>query len=264
MEAVEGLFPDSDILFLVQTAMPGRSDHERVVALIRHDPDFVDALLNDERVHQRLIADDQATVRVSPRLFFAALLMKARKDLQAGSYTVEHRQGQKVAVFDAAQAAQLLSDRAVRNYLADMLASFTRVRSVSRRTQVRKGVWQRQRFSDLDIDSLIRYGNAVGKERRFDIYKRIADVCLFLAGMFPEYVQAQARYPFSRFGRSLEDYEREGRTFYGLAAGHPGALDPQVTSALATLAEKFTLAEKPLTFVSDRYLHLRKHTLFDL
>jgi hypothetical protein len=261
---MEGLFPDGDILFLAQTAMPGRDDYERVVALIRHDPDFIDALLNDERVLQRLIADEQAPVRVTPRLFFTALLMRARKDLQAGLYTMEHRQHQNVAIFDAQQAAQLLADRAVRNYLAEMLASFTRVQSVSRRTQVRKGVWHRQRFSDLDIDSLIRYGNAVGKERRFDIYKRIADVCLFLAGMFPEYVEAQARYPFSHFRRSLEDYEREGRAFYGLAAGHQGAQDPQLTAALATLAENFTLAEKPLTFVSDRYLHLRKHTLFDL
>lgn len=264
MEAMDDLFPDSDILFLVHTAMPGRDDYERVVALIRNDPDFVDALLDDERVLRRLLGDDKAMVRVSPRLYFAALLLQARKDLEAESYTIEHRQHQKVAIFDAPQAAKLLSDRAVRSYLTNMLASFTRVRSASRRTQVRKGVWRQQRFSDLDVDGLIRYGNAVGKERRFDIYKRIADACLFLAGMFPEYVEAQARYPFSHFGRNLEDYEREGRAFYGLAAGHQGTQDPQLAAALATLAENFTLAEKPLAFVSDRYLQLKKHTLFDL
>lgn len=264
MEAVESLFPDSDILFLAQAAMPGRDDNERAVALIRHDPDFVDALLNDERVLQRLVGDDRVPVGISPRLFFTALLVRARKDLESGSGSAELHQGQEVAIADAAEAALLLSDRAVRNYLANMLASFTRARGVSRRMQVRKGVWRRQRFSDLDIDNLIRYGNAVGKERRFDIYKRIADVCLFLAGIFPEHVEAQARYPFSRFGRGLEDYEREGRAFYELAAGRQGAQDPQLSEALATLAEHFSLAEQPLAFVSSRYLQSKKHTLFDL
>lgn len=264
MEATDRGLPDGDLLFLVQTAMPGRDDNERVVDLIRNDPDFVEALLRDERVLRRLVDDDKALVRVSPRLYFAALLLKAREDLESEAYTVERRQHQRVAIFDAPEAARLLGNPSVRGYLADMLASFTRVSGYSRRRQVRKGVWHRQRFNDLDIDSLMRYGNAVGKERRFAIYKRIADVCLFLAGMFPEYVETQARYPFSHFQRSLEDYEREGRTFYGLAAGHRGRLDPEMTSALSTLAEHFTLAEKPLTFLSDRYLQLKKHTLFDL
>lgn len=264
MEATDSGFPDSDLLFLVQTAMPGRDDNERVVNLIRNDPDFIEALLRDERVLQRLVEDDKSLVRVSPRLYFSALLLKARKDLETEAYTVEHRQHQRVAIFDAPEAARLLGDPPVRSYLAGMLASFTRVSGYSRRRQVRKGVWHRQRFNDLDIDSLMRYGNAVGKERRFAIYKRIADVCLFLAGMFPEYVETQARYPFSHFQRSLEDYEREGRAYYGLAAGHQGRLDPEITSALSTLAEHFTLAEKPLTFMSDRYLRLKRHTLFDL
>ncbi|HOG47200.1 MAG TPA: hypothetical protein PLJ35_02245 [Anaerolineae bacterium] len=264
MDAMDTPFSDKDLLFLAKTAMPGRDDYERVVGLIRSDPDFVDALLSDERVARRLLGDDAGAVRVSPRLYFAALLLKARKDLEAEDYALERRQHQNVAIFDAKQAAKLLSDRTVRAYLANMLASFTRVQGYTRRTQVRKGVWHRQRFSDLDIDSLIRYGNAVGKERRFAIYKRIADVCLFLAGVFPEYLEAQTRYPFSHFKRSLEDYEREGRTFYGLAAEHRGTQDPDLSAALAALAEHFTLAEKPLTFVSDHYLKLRKHTLFDL
>lgn len=264
MHEMDTPFPDSDLLFLVQTAMPGRDDAERVVDLIRDDPDFVEALLADSRVAQKLMEDDGSLLRVSPHLYFSALLLKARKDLEAETYTLERRQQQRVAIFDARLAASLLTNRPLRRYLAEMLASFTRTRGFSRRRRVRAGVWQRQHYSDLDIDSLIRYGNAVGKERRFAIYKRIADVCLFLAGMFPEYVEAHARYPFSHSQRTLEDYEREGRTFYGLAAEYRGAHDTQLAAALSTLAEHFTLAEKPLIFLSDRYLQLRKHTLFDL
>ncbi len=266
MEAMEQRFTDSDLRFLVETAMPGRDDGERVVALIRDDADFVEALLASEAVFQRLVGEEEILLKVSPHLFFSALLRRARQDLEAGSYTFERRQHQTVAIFDSRQAAGLLARGRVRDYLADMLASFTRVHGFTRRVRVRKGVWHKQRFHDLDVDSLIRYANALEEEQRFQIYKRIADVCLFLAAMFPEYIESQGRGPWSRsrVRRSLEDYEREGRSFYGLAAGHQAGRASQLSPALTALAENFTLAEKPLTFIADHYLRMRKHTLFDV
>jgi len=67
MEAMDNLFSDSDLLFLVETAMPERDDRGRVVALIRNDVDFVEALLSNETVLERLLSDDSAMIRVSPR-----------------------------------------------------------------------------------------------------------------------------------------------------------------------------------------------------
>jgi len=259
-------FSDSDLLFLVETTMPERDDKKQVVALIRDDADFIDALLGDEKVFQRLLGDEEIVFKVSPSLFFAALLRRARHDLEGEAYTIERRQHQKVAIFDARQAARLLADRSLRDYLADMLASFTHVQSFTRRVRVRKGVWHRQRFSDLDIDSLIRYCNGLDEEHRFLVYKRIADVCLFLSAMFPEYIEEQSRYPWgkARLQRSIEDYEREGRTFYSLAASHQASRASRLWGPLSALAENFTLAEKPLNFISNHYLQMRKHTLFAL
>ncbi len=269
MEASDRILPAGDILFLLETVLPERTDREQLVAVVREDPDFLEALLTHERVLQRLLGDDETLLNVSPYLFFSVLLRRARRDMEGAAYTLERRQHQRVAIFDAPQAARLLDERPVRDYLAEMLASFTRTQSVTRRVRVRKGVWRRLRFSDLDVDSLIRYAGAVEEGERFAVYRRIADVCLFMAGMFPEYVESQYRYPWSgalRPGRrrAMEDYEREGRAFYGLAAGRQEAYAARLAPALAALARDFQLAEKPLAFLAQRYLQMRKNQLFEL
>ena len=150
-----------------------------------------------------------------------------------------------------------------------MLASFTRIQGLTRRVRVRQGVWYKQRLNDLDVDSLIRQCHALEEEHRFQMYKRIADACLFLAGMFPEFLDARRSYAGGRGGqaaarmwRNKEDVEREGRAFYALAAEHPDARVAHLQRPLQTLADNLCLAEKPLTFLADHYLQLRKHTLF--
>jgi len=262
-------FSDSDILFMIRTLMPDRSDHERLLQAIRDEPAYLEAMLDDDRLFQQVVGDDEILLKISPRLFFHILLRRALRDLQELTHTIEVRNLQKIAVFDTDEVVELLEDAAIRNYLAEMLASFTRIESVTIPIRVRKGIWRKVRFSDFDVDSLARYAQAVDEELRFRPYKRIADVCLFLAGMFPEHIEARYRYPYSRAllgarPRSIEDYEREGSQFYNLAAEHETARILHLQGVLSTLAEKFTLAEKPLAHVSRRYLQMRRHTLFDL
>jgi hypothetical protein len=134
-----------------------------------------------------------------------------------------------------------------------------------------KGVWHRIRVSDLDVDSLIRYAQAVDGEQRFWAYRRIADACLFLTGVFPESLESPRGYAGSvqprlrrrsSLLRGLEDYEAYGRAFYRLAAEHKIARIQGFDSVLTTLSENFVLAKKPLTFLAERYLSLRKGRLF--
>ncbi|MGQ9457134.1 MAG: hypothetical protein ACUVXH_10580 [Anaerolineae bacterium] len=263
---------DQDILFMVQTLMPHRTDHARVVEAIRDDRAYLEAMLDDERLFQQVMGDEEILIKISPRLFFHILLRRALRDLRELTHTVEVRNLQKVAVFDADQVVNLLERPEVRDYLADMLASFTRIESVTVPVRVRRGVWRKVRFSDFDLDSLEHYAQSVEGALRFGPYKRIADVCLFLVGMFPEYIEAQYRYPLSKVPRrgilgrprSLEDYEEEGRQFYTLAAEHEAAHALNLRDVLITLAERFTLAEKPLMHLSRRYLGLSRHRLFGL
>jgi hypothetical protein len=171
------------------------------------------------------------------------------------------------------RVARLLEQDPLREYLATMLASFTRIESVTVPVRVRKGVWRKYRANDLDAESLMRFAEGQEKEFRFEPYKRIADVCLFLAGMFPDFIEARYRYPLSRqvrprmkgqLLRTLEDYEWHGRAFYRMAAEHERAKEEGLADVLRTLSDDFVLAEKPLAFLSDRYLRLTRHRLFEL
>jgi hypothetical protein len=122
------------------------------------------------------------------------------------------------------------------------------------------------------VDSLLRYANILEEKHRFPAYQRIGDACLFLTGLFPEYIEVQQRYPQtgqprprlkSSLAHSLQDFEAYGHTFYHLAAEHPLARQQALDEVLAILSEQFVLAAKPLAFLGERYLSLRKHHLFE-
>jgi len=263
---------DSDILFLLETVEP------RLIArieTIKGDPSMIEGILEQESesLFRRvmLLGEAEVLTKISPRLFFEVLLRRTLSELQSQSYTVERTASQKIPVFDTKEVLEFLNQKIVLGYLADMLSSFTRIESFTLPVRVRKGIWRKIRFNDMDIDSLVRFCETVDEEYRFGFYKRIADVCLFILGMFPEYVRQDFRYPLSgkirpRFGgrwrRSVEDYEEEGRRFYKLAGGHRDARVLKLSEVLWQLHERFGLAKKPLNFISDNFLHFKKQKLF--
>jgi hypothetical protein len=260
-----------DLRFVVHALIPERSDAEHVVDLLKEDKSLLEAMLQDDRLFQELMADEEVFLSVSPQFFFRVLLARAGRDLEQELYTIERRHQQKVVLFDANQVVDLLAQQEVRDYLASMLASFTRINSLTIPIRVRPGIWRRLRVNDLDVDSLIAYAQNIDEDYRFGAYQRIADACLFLTGLFPEHIEATQRYPLSGQPRlrlrssllqSLEDYESYGQTFYRLAAGHPEAKLQGLDQVLTTLSQQFILAEKPLAFLAARYLALHKHRLF--
>jgi hypothetical protein len=253
--------------------MPGYGDRERAADLIQGDDRALEPMLDDEQLFRRMVTEEEVLVHVSAWLFFTVLLRRARRELGQETFTVERRNRQKVVLFDADRVVQLLQKESLLDYLAATLASFTRIESVTVPVRVKRGIWRKYRVSDLDVESLVRFSQAVDEEIRFDSYRRIGEVCLFLTGMFPEYIEAQHRYPLSREARpgmksrlcsSREDYERHGRAFYNLAAEHEKAEEAGLSDVLATVAEDFVLAEKPLAFLADRYLGFTRHRLFEL
>jgi hypothetical protein len=262
-----------DLRFVVDTLIPERSDPEQVVDLLQDDDAFVEAMLRDDRLFEQLMVDEEVFVSVSPEFFFKVLLFRARRDLEQEVYTIERRNLQKVVLFDVNRVVELLARPGVCGYLASMLASFTRINTVSIPIRARPGVWQRIRVNDLDVDSLVRYAQILEEEHRFGVYKRIADACLFLTGMFPEHIESRQRYPQSGQPRlrlkssmlhDLEDHESYGRAFYRLAARHKMARLQGLEEILTLLSDQFILAEKPLAFLAERYLSLRKRQLFEL
>ena len=264
-------FTEADLDFVVDEAAPGALNKEHLKQLIRDDEDFRKALVGDENVFQRVMNDEEVFLKISPALYFEVLLRRALMDLEVATHTVERAGKQTIPVFDTREVVELLARPEVLEYLGQMLASFTRIHSYVMPVRVRRGVRRRIRYNDMDIDSLERFSAMTDEQHRLSFYKRIADVCLFVSGVFPDHTFSDHSYqtsgqpsssPARRLRRSMEDYEMEGRRFYGLAEEHPTARALGLSSVFGLLRQHFISARKPLSLIATQYLHSHKHQLF--
>jgi hypothetical protein len=262
---------EADLKLLTDVApVPGG-----VKPLLTRDPAAVEGLLADPRVFeavfgQAAVAAGQA-VLISPFLAFGVAVHRAVADLSALDYLPE-RSGlrQRVPVFDTPELRDFLGSADRRLFLAELLASFTRV--ASGRYRVRSGGRSRtRRFSELDPVHLAGMLEAVPDDARPGIYRRLGDVSLFLAGVFPDYAAANALGPVdaSRLLRAarvptpdrdglaaapaLDLLEYLGARWYRAAL----AAAPVRTARLAVVgdvADRFRQARRVLNHLADRYL----------
>lgn len=252
---------ESDLKFVVETVATRRRDHDHIIDLLRDKDDLLEPMLEDSKLAERLINDLEILVRVSPYLMFSVLLRRVRRDLEGRSFVLERdARGKRIPIFAAAQAGELLGDPPLREYLTEMLCSFVRTNvAVLYRQEGR--TWQKRKFSDMDMDDMMALCQLVGSELKPRFYKRIADIALFLTGIYPDHASAFVRKPRSQDWRLVPDYEREGRRFYTLAAREAEPAGP--ASVLEQLAEKFTLAREALNTLSDHYLKPLRARYFD-
>jgi hypothetical protein len=242
---------------------------------LARDPAAIERLLADPRAFEAVFGAAGVTaghaVLVSPFLAFGVAVHRAAADLARVDYLPE-RSGlrQRVPVFDAPQLRDFLDSAARRQFLAELLASFTRV--ASGRYRVRSGGRSRtRRFSELDPVRLAGMLEAVPEESRPGIYRRLGDVSLFLAGVFPDYAAGQALGPLDA-GRLLRSARVPAAERDGLAAAPPLelleylgarwyraalAVAPVRTANLAVVGEvaaRFRQARRILNHLADRYL----------
>jgi hypothetical protein len=176
-----------------------------------------------------------------------------------------------IPVFDTRQRVELLNHKSLVIYLADMLSSFTKIESDTVSFRIRKGIWKKIRFNNIDVEGLIRFCEVSKEEYRLGLYKRIADSCLFILGIYPDYAERSFRYPLSgeirpqiseRTKISPAQYEKKGRQFYRRAAEHPAAVASDLSPIFWVLHENFQKAKKPLNFIAEYYLRTKRSTLF--
>ena len=262
---------EEDLAFLRETVSPEIRNSSGLRRILQEDEDFRKSYTGDEKVFRRVMEGEGIFLKISPALFFEILLRRTAGDLEAAGYTIERERMLKIPVFDSREVVDLLAQEPILLYLADMLASFTKVESYTVPVRVGKGIWEKIRFNDLDVHSLKRFCDVVGEEDRLALYKRIADICLFILGIFPDYAERDNRYPFSgqlrphirrRFRISPEEYLKEGRKFYGMAAEHPSAKELELTGVFEALRDHFPKAQKPLNFLAEHYLQYRRERLF--
>jgi hypothetical protein len=238
---------------------------------VRRDPELIEALIDSHATYRTLFAvpGRDPLLRGSPFLLFAVLIHRVVRDLGQASF-VEEWVGprQRVPVFDTGSLRDFGADPLRRFFLAQLLASYTRVASGSTLVKTSRG-WRRRRFSELDPIRLIELAEMVPESERPAVYRRLGDLSLFLTGIFPDY--ADERLVAERERRQLEralgtvDRERSdrhegvwlleqlGRRAYRIA--QQGA-DRRAAMAgvLAEVSENFAAARRLLNFLTDRYL----------
>jgi hypothetical protein len=242
---------------------------------LRRDPEALLRLLEDPGVFRAVLGPADAAqgwaVPASPFLVFAAFVQRAATELAATDHVPE-RTGprQRVPLFDAPALRDFLGEPARRLFLAELLASFTQV--ASGRYQVRAGGRMRtRRFSELDPVRLAGLLDAVPPAERPGVYRRLGDVTLFLAGVFPDYATTRALGPLDA-GRllravrlpaseqehlastpAMELWEYLGARWYRAARD----LAPAATARMAVVgdvADRFQQARRVLNLLADRYL----------
>lgn len=261
---------DADLDMLAAAAGVGREG----LAGLRGDPEALDALLGHQSLFEALFGGgaDDPVLRVSPFLAFAVLVHRAAADLEQASFVREWLGPRRsVPIFDVSGLREFLARAERRLVLAELLASYTKVASGSVWFRTAHG-WRRRRYSELDPLRMAELLEVVPPTEHAHLYRRLGDVCLFLAGVFPEHV---AGHPLSarqldRLGRLLQgtgdtapdellagaggihQLEWAGRRAYRRAAA---ALRPPAwRRAAGELAEHFGRARRILNFLTGRYL----------
>lgn len=245
---------DEDLRFVAETVAPGRWRPEEAPAALRDREDLLDVMLEDDRLVDRVLGDEEALVGVSPRFVFTVLLRRVIRDLQARPYTLERTARETVAVFDASQVRRFIAEPAIWGYLVTMLTSFLRSETIT--LWIRRGEhYVRRRFNTTNLDDMIALASLVGEDEAPPIFKRIADIALFQSGIFSDSLRRGRRIGAlaraSAVQPTLEAYEEHGRRFYRLAARPQFGEEARVLEALA---DQFSMARKSLELLSDRYL----------
>ncbi len=228
------------------------------------NPELRCSMVDNEQVFSRSLHDSESVLEISPALLFEILLYKVRADLRQIRNATEQADGIAVPVFDSEESLDLLDDERVLAYLVGMLASFILPSSRSLELNGKGSAMRKMRYADLDLHSLLRLAEAVSGRRRLAVYQRVGDMCLFMLGIFPDFVELNHRYPSGELRPLLggairrvspEEYQLRGRQFYRLAAEHRSARGRRLADVLWSLHEDFQWALKPLNFLSLNYLH---------
>ena len=244
-------------------------------ARLRGDPEALLRLLEQPGALRTVLSPHDAAqgwaVAASPFLVFALLVQQAAAELASMDHVPE-RTGlrQRVPVFDAPALRDFLGEPARRLFLAELLASFTRVASGRYRVRV-GGRTRTRRFSELDPVRLAGLLDAVPQAERPGVYRRLGDATLFLTGVFPDYATTRAlgsldagrllraaRLPSSQAERladtpAMELWEYLGARWYRAARD----LAPAATARMLVagdVADRFRQARRVLNHLADRYL----------
>ncbi len=165
---------------------------------LRGDPAKLEELLRSPAVFEALFAsagERDPLLSASPFLAFSVLVNRVAKDLEHAVFIDEWLgPARTVPVFDVASLREFLASNSHRAFLAELLASYTRVASGSVWQRTARG-WRRRRYSELDPLRLTQVLEVVPDTQRAAVCRRLGDLASFLSGDFPEHAAAHPLQP---------------------------------------------------------------------
>jgi hypothetical protein len=284
---------DADLKFLAAASHAGGTDG--LLALLQDSPQQLQVILESDEVYRALFAArdestsqgmdatepqgfgaigyQEAMLRASPFLIFSVLLSRAHHDLENAAFVHEWvGPAQRVPVFEVASLRQFSAPSNHRLFLAELLASYTRVASGSFWVHTARG-WRRRRYSELDLMRLIELLEIVPEAERGALFRRLGDLSLFLTGVFPDYTGSRLFRPMQRKrlkgavtggkvkagngdnddSSGIDFLESIGSASYRQASAEVERVGGSGT-ALRDISAAFTQARRVLNFMTDRYL----------
>jgi len=208
-------FAAEDIEFIL-TVLGRRIGTAECLVKLLADEESRDLILDDEALLHALL-ERHGWLRVSSRFYFYILVRSVfrRSDIE---------------------------DRAVADYVAELLAEFSRA---ERASCVVPG-----QTAPLDyLCEMLAALETADERTRFQIHVHIGNHSLFLSGVFPHRIRFRAEV---RGSPSLTYYEGVGRSQYRVASSHQLARRYKIEKVLNTLSERFQATRLALNDIADR------------
>ncbi len=210
-------FTAEDIDFILSVLQPGASSPASLVQLLA-DESSRDLILDDEKLFQAVL-ERRNCLQISTHLYFYILVRQ-----------VFRRGG--------------IEDRNVADYVAEMLADFSRTNSLQCR------VSGQNRPLEYFVDMLAALQTA-DDATTFYLRAHIGNHSLFMTGIFPERIRHRVE---RRAAPDLRYYESMGRESFRLASDHRLARHYELSDIFSTLAERFQATRQALNDLGDRLL----------
>jgi len=212
-------FAAEDIDFIV-SVMGAKTGNADCLVKLLTDEESRDQILDDEALFHALL-ERRGCLRVSTRFYFYILVRH-----------VFQRSG--------------LKDRAVADYVAEVLAEFARTE------RARCVVPGQPNPLDYFFEMLAALQTADDRTS-FQIRVHIGNHSLFLSGVFPERIRFRAE---RRGCPDLKYYEAVGSAQYRVASDHRLAQRYDMANILSTLSERFAATRLALNDISERLFSL--------
>jgi hypothetical protein len=137
-----------------------------------------------------------------------------------------------------------VGERDLADYLAALLLEF------GRRDRANRVAWNDDQSHRYLVDLLADLEATQG-ERRFRVMLHLGNYALWLAGLFPQYIEARR---IRCGGPDVSYYDNLGRRGYAMASDHVLADRFQLESILHTAAERYPTLREALNDLSERVL----------